>query len=436
MRRVFFLLFAAAATVLVTLAFFTLPRSVHIEVGRLVIDTSGAAAVVLLLVLVVALYVVLRLITGIIGLPRRIRRWRRERLRLRGERAMTRAMVALAAGEAASARHESARARRALGDTPRTLLLAAQAARQAGQDDEATALYETLARHREASFLGLRGLFQQAVGRNDWEGAARLARRAEAAFPGAAWLRRERLAIALRRGAWSEALALAGPEMPRAALAAAAAAAEPDPAAALRLARRAFKDDPSLTAAALAYAERLRAAGKERAAQRALQVAWTANPHPDLAALALAPLTEPMARFRVAGVLTAGRADDAETHLLLARTALEAGLIGQARHHAEAARAHLSERRLFLLLADIAEREAEADEHGAGAAREVARTALRDAALAAPDPVWHCATCAAPLPAWRPVCPACGSLGQVVWGSPTRAATGGLLTTRQNLPPR
>lgn len=423
MRRVLFLLLAAAATVLLTLGFFALPRVVHVEIGGWTIETSGAAAAILLVIALALAYGVVRLILRLLFLPRHWRRWRQARARRRGERAVTRALVALAAGEGAAARVESERARRGLGDTPQTLLLAAYAARQAGQDAEAAALFETLARHREASFLGLRGLFQQAAGREDWEAAAQLARRAEAAFPGAAWLRRERLAIALRRGAWAEALALAGPDAPRAAYAAAAAIAEPDPAAALRLARRAFQDDPRLTPAALAYAERLRAVGKERAVMRVLRAAWAANPHPDLAAFALAPLADAMARLRAAETLVAGRADDAESHLLLARVALDAGLIGQARHHAEAARANLRQRRVFLLLADIAEREATNEEYRA-AANEALSLALRQAAAAEPDPTWHCDACAVHLAAWQPLCPACGAQGRVVWGQPPTRALG------------
>lgn len=422
MRRVIFLLLAAVATALVTTAFFYLPRLVHAEIGPYAIDIAAPAAVLLLLAGLVVLYVIARLLVRLLTFPKHWRRWRRVRARRRGERAVTAALVALAAGDGAGARHESARARRALGDTPQTLLLAAQAARQTGEAAEAAALFEALARHREASFLGLRGLFQQAVGRADWDQAARLARRAEAAFPGAAWLRRERLAMALRRGAWSEALALAGPDAPRAAFAAAAAIAAPDAGAAERLARRAFQDDPKLTAAALAYGERLRAAGKARAAAKMLRAAWAANPHPDLAAFALAPITDAMARFRAAGALVAGRAEDAESHLLLARTALDAGLIGQARHHAEAAGATLTQRRVFLLLAAIAEREAATGEHRA-AAGEALQAALRQAAAADPDPTWYCDACAAPVAAWQPVCPACGAAGRVVWGAAPRAAT-------------
>src|SRR5580704_10833659 len=106
------------------------------------------------------------------------------------------------------------------------------------------------------------GLLRNAIEHEDWSEATALARQAETVQPGAAWLRHERARLAVRAGNWSEALALADADAPKAALAAAAAEAEPDASRAMRLARQAWQDDPSLPSAALAYASRLRAAGR------------------------------------------------------------------------------------------------------------------------------------------------------------------------------
>src|SRR5699024_6142880 len=116
--------------------------------------------------------------------------------------------LALAAGEKADARREASRARRLLGDTPQTLLLSAEAGRLSGRDDEAEAMFHRLAERKDAAFLGYRGLLRQAMARQDWAEAASLARQAEAAHPGAAWLREERAQLAIRTGNWAEALEL------------------------------------------------------------------------------------------------------------------------------------------------------------------------------------------------------------------------------------
>src|SRR6185437_10233192 len=144
----------------------------------------------------------------------------------------------------------------------------------------------------------------------------------------------ERAQLAIRAGHWAEAMELAEPDAPKAALAAATADAEPDPSRALRLARQAWKQDPTFAPAALAYAKRLRAEGRESRAQAVLAKTWQLAPHPDVAAFALAPVTDALARAQAAKRLTAQNPEHVESRILLARSALAAGLTGEARHPA------------------------------------------------------------------------------------------------------
>ena len=258
------------------------------QVGSLSVETSTPIALFAGAVLFAALYTVVRLLGVFLRLPRGWRAWRQRHHRAQGDAAVTRALVALAAGDGGVARPEAARARRLLGDTAQTLLLAAEAARLAEREPEAEAAYRALAARRDAAFLGLRGQFRLAMARQDFAAAARLAGEAEAAHPGGSWLRAERARLAVRTGDWSGALALADASAPKAALATAAANASRDPATALRLAQQAWKADPGLAPAALAYATRLREAGKERRALAVIGQSWARAPHPDLAAFALA----------------------------------------------------------------------------------------------------------------------------------------------------
>jgi HemY protein len=227
-------------------------------------------------------------------------------------------------------------------------------------------------------------------------------------------LRRERSRLAVRAGDWSDALALADADAPKAALAVAAAEAETEPARALRLTRQAWRDDPSLTPAALAYATRLRAAGREKRALTVIRHSWSIAPQPDLAAFALKPVSDPLERAQAARRLTEANPDHIESRLLLARTALEAGLTGEARRHAESAVAMgVDQRRLWLLLAEI--EEAEGGETEAG--RLAQRDALRRAATAEPDPVWRCDACHTAHASWHPSCPDCFTVGSLRWST-------------------
>ena len=412
MRRVLAVLLLVGLVLLVAWTLAGLPGHVSARIGTLAIEAATPVAALGLLVVFVVLYALFRGLGALARLPHTLRARREARRRRQGDLAVTRALVALAADDKSGARREAGRARRLLGDSAQTLLLAAEAARLAGRTDEAEAALRTLVARPDAALLGLRGLLRDAVAREDWAEAAALARQAEAVHPGAAWLRQERERLAVRAGNWSEALSLAGPDEPKAALAAAAADVEPDAARALKLAKQAWDEDPSLAPAALAYASRLRAEGREARAQVVLRHAWSIAPQPELAACALAPVGEALERVQAAQRLTEANPTHAESRLLLARTALDAGLIGEARRHAEAAHdAGVHQRRLWLLLAEIAEAEGSANAQ---------RAALRQAATADEDPGWQCGNCQAMQAVWRPACPRCFTVGGLRWMEPVR----------------
>ncbi len=412
MGRIFLFLLACLLALAIAFGLASLPGHVSVEIGSMSIAAPTSIAALALIIVLIIVYVVLRLLGALFRLPRRFRLWRSGRHRGQGDRAVTRALVALAAGEPGAARRQAEAARRLLGDTPQTLLLAAEAARLGERSDEAQATFRLLAERKDSAFLGLRGLLREAILHADWGEAAALARRAEAAHPGGAWLRRERRRIAIETEDWRGALALADAPA-RAALAAAAAEAETDPKAALRLAREALAADPSLPAAALALARRLRATGRERRAEAVLGNAWAEAPHPDLARFLLEPLADPMARVNAAQRLAARNPAHPESRFLLAETALGAGLPGEARRHAEALRAEgIAWRRLWLLIAGIARAEAEGKDNAAE------REALHAAATAEADPEWRCAACGGRAPKWQPVCSHCGMVGRLKWQVP------------------
>ncbi len=412
MRRVLYVLVACALAIAVAWLVAGLPGQVTAEIGDLTIEIRTPVAALALLLAFAVLYGVLWLLGGLLRLPGIAVRWDAERDRRRGDVAVGRALVALAAGDKADARREAGRARRLLGDTPQTLLLAAEAGRLAGRDDAAEDAFRRLAERPDAAFLGYRGLIRQALTRQDWAEATALARQAEAAHPGAEWLRHQRARLAIQSGNWAEALDLVDTDAERAAMAAGAAEAEQEPARATKLARLGWKADASLAPAALAYGARLRAEGREARAQAVIRHSWALAPHPDLAAFALTPVVDRLARAKAAQRLAEANPEHAESRLLLARTALDAGLTGEARHQVTLARsAGLNQRRVWLLAAEIEEAEHGGSEAGAAAALE----ALRRAASAGADPEWRCGVCHSVHAAWYPACSSCGAAGGVRW---------------------
>ncbi len=389
-----------------------IPGHVVASIGAFTIETSAPVAILMLVALVVVVLIALRLLRGVLGLPRTGISWRRRHRLALGERAVTRVLVALAAGEQGVARKEARRARHLLGDSPQTLLLVAEAGRLSGREDEAEQAFRALINQKDARFLGLRGLLRQAVDRQDWSEALVIAKQAEAAHPGTVWLRQQRVDLALQTENWAEALELIGPDPRRPTYYIAAANAESDPPRALSYARQAWKQDPAFPPAALAYASRLRAAGQEKRAQSCIADAWKRAPHPDLADFALAVEPDKLARAQAARRLVAGNPAHPESRLLLAQVAFDAGLTGEARHQIEIAQTEgVKQRRLCLLLAEIEEQERGDTETG----RLAQRDALRRAATAEPDPHWECTHCHMDQAVWHPKCDSCGSIGTVQW---------------------
>ena len=412
MRKALLLLAALVGVAAITLWLLRLGGTVEIRAGEFWIGLPVPVAAGLLALGFILLHGALRLWAWSRGVPGRMGLRRAARRRADGDAVITRALIALGAGTAPRALEETRRARALLGDTPQTLLLAAEAEKLAGKEDAAGAIFKKLSEDSSARFLGLRGLLRQAMQREDWPEAQRLAREAEAAQPGAAWLREERRLLAERTQDWHEALALCPPDGPRAALALAAAAVETDPAKAAELEKRAVAANVKFAPAALAQAARLMAAGSQRRARGVLEAAWNAAPHPDLGAAWVEAVPAPLARVKAVEDLTHRNPSHPEARLLMARVALAAGLTGRARSELDGLLASgAADRRAYMLFAEL-----ERAEHGDSAEGRAAEAAwLREAANAAGAPRWRCDACGAEHSAWKPDCAACGAMGPIGW---------------------
>jgi HemY protein len=409
MRRIVMFVVLVAALVACAWLVADLPGFVSLKFGNFVFEARAPVALLLALVLFIILYLTARLIGLLFRGPRHFRHWRGYRRREMGDRAVTRTLLALAAGEPSEARREAGRARRLLGPTPQTLLLSAEAGRLSGDKEAATEALRALADRPDAAFLGYRGLVRQAMEREDWDEAASLAREAEKARPGAAWLRTERSMLAIRTGAWSEALALADPASPRSALAVAAAEVEPDQARAMRIAKRAWKEARGNPAAALVYARKLREAGKESAARAIIAKTWLLAPQPELAKFVIATREGALSQLEGLKQLVARNPAHTESRIAMAEGFLAAGRSLDARKQIEALQeSGCDERRMWTLLADIDDRLGDGD---------ASREALRRATRALDNPGWRCDSCGAPAPVWRPVCLSCQRTGTLAWAA-------------------
>ncbi len=422
MRRALFILIALGLVAAGTLWVAARPASLTVAAGDLVIESPLWLAALAFAVSLFMVGLIVRLYAEIRSQLARRRLKRALRRRDEGEEAMVSAFAALAAGDGMAALKHGEKARRLLGDTPLTLMLAGYAARAAGRVQAAETTFRLLAEQKgAAAALGQRGIAQLAVERGNHAVAADAARAALVYQPNAAWAKSFAFEDSVRRRDWQAALALLPPAesgsdeaIRRAALLLAAAKEETEPRAALRLEQQAAALAPALAPAHAAVVRRLRAQGHVRAAERALKEGLAKAPHPMLAALALeGPANESKAGRAKRVATLASDVGGAEMALAAAQAALEAEDWAEARRWAERARAAgVMDRRLHALLAKIAEGEFAGSER----AHAEAEAHWRDAASAPEPPEWTCRNCGASHGEWSHVCSSCGAAGSLRWG--------------------
>jgi len=345
-----------------------------------------------------------------------------------GQRQLTEGLVAVAAGNAAEAGRFAVGARKALGVTPATQLLQAQAAQLVGDRRAAREIFTALAAEPDSAVLGYRGLIMEALRAGNRDEAERLVEKLRRLRPETPWLNLIRFELAARHRQWDEAAAalhqigaarLMEPARAKQNQAAVLVALAQDEARqghydkALESAERAARDAPGWLPASFALAQQQLQAGHKRAASRTIEQAWEHTPHPQLAALyrrtADGDATETYRRIEH---LCRGNEDEPANRLALAEAALEADIWGEARRHLMALiESNQATQTAYRLLARLERRES-GDE-------KAALQWLTRATDAAPDPVWLCRMCGgSQQDAWQALCRHCNAFNALEWQVP------------------
>ncbi len=429
MRRVIGFVVILAVLVLVSVWLAEQPGYFTLDWGGWRIETSVAVLAAALAVLAAVAALLYRVWLFTRRLPRRIGESRREVRRRRGYLALTRGMVAVAAGDAHEAHRQVKQAEGLLGDPPLTMLLSAQASQLAGDERAAEKFFNAMLNRPETEFLGVRGLLSQALKRGNKKKALELAQRGHRLRPNSDWVSAKLFDLQIEGGHWSDAeqtlkhssrnglVTQAKARRDAAALAvqrSREAAGRGEDGEALKLLRRAHDQEPGFAPASVALARRLVADGKAGRAASVIEKAWTLEPHPDLAEVywEARRVEDALAKVRAAQNLAKLNPDHPESHLAVARSALEARLWGEARAHLEAIGGEDPPARVCRLMAELEE-----SEHEDMAA---ARGWLMRASMAEPDPAWVCDSCGNAVADWTVRCGKCGSFNSFVWRAPPR----------------
>jgi HemY protein len=349
----------------------------------------------------------------------------------KGYQAAEEAMMAIASGEGRLALARAQKAEKFLDRPGLTTLLVAQAAHAAGDTRRATEAYKSLLADPTSRFVGVRGLLAQKLADGDTEMALKLAEKAFALKPKHAETQDVLLKLQSEQADWKGARAtleakLKAGALPKevyrrrdAVLALQEARTVMDDAAGIEAREAAIeanKLSPDLIPAAAMAARSLIAKGEKKNAIRVLKKAWTAQPHPDLAAAfaEIEPEETPAKRVKRFKDLITARPDHDESRMLMAELQIAAEDFPEARRAlGDTATRHPTGRSLALMAAI---------EKGEGSDEAVVRGWLARAITAPRGSQWCCDKCQAIHVQWGPICDNCGGFDTLSWREPAEGA--------------
>jgi HemY protein len=334
------------------------------------IETSVAVLVGCVLAFAVLVALVYRFWRSLRGSHGSLRRWWRERRRRRGYEALSRGLVAVAAGDADVAGRQARRAEALVHDGPLTMLLSAQAAQLQGDESAAAAFFTAMRAKRETEFLGIRGLLTQAMKRQDWNEALKLARRAYVLSPKSEWVVKTLYDLQKRTGKWADAEVTLGESVKMKLVSAPDASRERaemqyrkslecEGREALDWARKAHRSDPTLVPAAVRLAKLYVAGGSLRKAAAMIETMWETNPDPELAEVywAARKCDDALKKMQAAQRLATFNPKHEESRITVAVAALEGRLWGEARSNLEPIAGDDASPRVCRLMAELEEAE-------------------------------------------------------------------------------
>jgi HemY protein len=399
------------------------PGEIVLSWGAYKITTSLPIFALILGIVVVAAMFVLGVLLGLLRMPERVRRGRRERRHARGRQAITHGLLAIGHGDSAAARQHAETARRLAGHDPLALLLHAQSAQLDGDREGARAVFSSMAEREDTRLLGLRGLFIEAQRADDAVAAVMIAEEALKLAPSSTWASHAVLGFRCAQGDWDGALKILDNDLESGLIgkhawrrrrgvlltARALELEKVDRDLARESVMEAVKLAPTLVPAAVLAAKFESEAHQVRRAMRLVEAAWHAHPHPDLADAYSHVRLGDAARQRLVRVetLAAKTPGHIEGALAIARAAIDASEFAKAR---EALSPFVADptQRVAMLMAEI-----ERTEHGdSGKARAWTLRAVR----ARLDPAWTADGYVSER--WRPVSPVTGRLDAFQWTTP------------------
>ncbi len=390
-----------------------------------------------LLVTIFILGFIYKLLQSVFLLPQIFSKHREETRHQKGYSALTRGLVAIAAGDSKQATYYARRAGNMLPKSkgkqqPLHLLLEAQAAQLRGENAVAQNRFEALMQDKDAAFLGIRGLLKSALDQGNTHLALQYANDAAQLHPNQIWIIQTQYHLQIENKMWDEVLKTAKIAKKNKAL-------EPEKIISDEIAITLMRFDQAIKEKDFGMAERhlktamkldkyyvptnFRAAhyyislGKNKKAAALIKDSWAQSPHPDLAKIwfELAPDAHKyqVKRSKWFQTLADINPNHIESHILLARAAMEMSLWGEAKASLIQAEKVYPSAQIYRLLA-VVEQNSDYNDDSMHSLMEKASDAL-------PEKSWVCTRTGIIYEEWMPIAPPHESFNTIIWQCPNIA---------------
>ena len=407
---------------------------VRIVFGGQEFNLTPIKAVIALIVLLIALWLLLKLVSLLVatlkfinGDETAISRYFDKNRQEKGYRALSEGMMALASGEGDLAMSKANKAEIYLRKPDLTNLITAQAAELSGDTRKAEAVYKKLLKDDRTRFVGVRGLMKQKLAAGETETALKLAKTAFALKPRHGEVQDALLQLQAQTEDWKGAretlnAKLKYGSLPRdlhkrrdAVLALSEARDVMDEGKDIEAREAAIEANrlsPDLIPAAVLAARSDIAKGSKRYATRVIKKAWGVHPHPDLAAAfaEIEPDESPAQRLKRFSKLIAMHPDNRESKLLEAELHLAAEDFPAARRALGDLVETDPDARVLTIMAAV--------ERGEGSSDAVVKGWLARALSAPRGPQWVCDNCQHIHADWAPACDNCHAFDTLTWKTP------------------
>jgi HemY protein len=340
--------------------------------------TAHVGLFILAIVIVIMIALVINgLVNALVNIPSSFRRAAKIKAYDQGLLALSRGMAAIAAGDARQASIQSKRAQKYLPPHQSlSLLLQAQTAQINGKQHAAQKVFKQLSLDKDAGFLGVRALLQEALDAGDYNKARSFVDEALQVNGKNPWLLQIAYQVAIHEKSWNAALehlkkiekyqAVEAGKIASDRVALLIAQADEEGAGqALYHLEKAHKIDPFFLPTIQRLAAYYKERGNRKKAIAMIKAAWKNNPHPDLVALWVQNIPASKAKKATAQVnwiekLVKLNPQHLESYAALGHVCLNAGLWGDARQHllkAESVAQPSPPRSLYESLAELERKE-------------------------------------------------------------------------------